>query len=322
MKALLVRLAVVMVAMWGAMAPAQAQGSKVTRIVVGFPPGQATDLVARLIAERLTVSLGHSVIVENKPGQGGSIALAQLAKSPADGSVLSLSALAAYVVNPYLYPTVRYDSVKDLAPIGMVAELPMLLVVHPSVPAHTLPELIAYAKANPEALAHSSSGNGTLSHLMMEDLKRRAGITILHTPYQGSAPAMTDLVAGRVQVGLDTIAATQSFVKDGKLRLIAAGTPRRLAAFPEAPTVAEQGFEGFEAAAWIALSAPAGTPLEVRTKINDAVVAALNTPEFQERLAALGAVPRPGTVEEFSAYLRSEQQRWKSIVERSGARVD
>jgi tripartite-type tricarboxylate transporter receptor subunit TctC len=190
-------------------AHAQAPTGKATRILVGFPPGQATDLVARIVAERLTQSMGHPVIVENKPGQGGSVALAMLAKSPADGSVLSLSALAAYVVNPYLYKNTGYETLKDLDPVGLVADLPLVLAVHPDVPASSLKELIAFAKTNPDKLAHSSSGNGTLSHLLMEDFKQRAGVKMLHVPYTGSARAMNDLVGGSVQVGLDTAAVIQ-----------------------------------------------------------------------------------------------------------------
>lgn len=322
MKARLIKWFIAFAMMLGACGYAQAQAEKITRILVGFPPGQATDLVARLIAERLTVALGHSVIVENRPGQGGSIVLRQLASSPADGSVLTLSAVAAYVVNPNLYKNTQYDSVKDFAPVSLVADLPMLLVTHPSVPVHSLKELIAYAKANPGKLAFSSSGNGTLSHLLMEDLKQRAQIDLLHTPYQGSARAMVDLVGGNVQVGLDTVAVTQPHIKTGKLRLIAAGSGKRQAAFPDTPTIAEQGYEGFEASAWIALAAPAGTPLEIRTRINEEVNKALRSPEFAEKLLAMGALPRPSTVDEFGQFLKSEQTRWKGIVERSGVRVD
>jgi len=303
-------------------AASRAQSGAVTRILVGFPPGQATDQVARLIAERLASALGSPVIVENRPGQGGSLALAQLARAPADGSVLTLSALAGYSVNPYLYKSVQYDSVRDFAPIAMVADLPLALAVHPSVPATTLAELVAYARANPEKLAHCSSGNGTLSHLLMEDLKQRAGIRILHVPYQGSPKAMVDLIAGNVQVGLDTVTVVQPHVKAGKLRMIAAGTKARLAAFPEVPTIAESGYPGFEAVAWIALAAPTGTPAALRERINAEVVRALREPEFAGRMQAIGALPRPSTVDEFGAFLRSEQQRWKALVERSGVSVD
>jgi Tripartite tricarboxylate transporter family receptor len=188
---------------------AQAQGGKFTRIFVGFPAGQATDLIARLLAERLGPPLGETVIVENRPGQGGSAVLAQLAKMQPDGANMVLAPLASMVVNPHLYKSVGYDTLKDFEHIALVADLPLLLVATPSLPAKTLPELIAYAKANPDKLTHSSSGVGTLSHLGMEELKRRAGITILHVPYQGSPRAMADLAGGVVQVALDTITVTR-----------------------------------------------------------------------------------------------------------------
>ncbi len=302
-------------------AAAQGQG-KTTRILVGFPPGQATDIVARMVADRLTVALGHPVIVENKPGQGGSVALAQLAKAPADGSVLTLSALAGYLVNPYLYGNVQYETLKDFDPVGMVADLPMVLVVHPSVPVKSLRELIDYAKANPDKLTHSSSGSGTLSHLLMEDFKQRAGIKIIHVPYQGSPRAMVDLIGGNVQVGLDTVTVIQPYLKSGRLRLIAAGTLKRLPAFPDTPTIAESGFPGFEAVAWVALAAPAGTPREIRERISAETMKAVRSADFAERLAAIGAVPRPGTPDEFGAFLRAESPRWRDIVARSGAKAD
>ena len=190
-----------------------ARCADLTRILVGFPPGQATDLVARLLAERLGPALGETVIVENRPGQGGSIALASLAQSPADGHTLVLAPLASLVVNPHLYKSIAYNTRRDFAPVALVADLPMLLVVNPSLPVKTLPELIAYAKANPEKLAHPSSGNGTLSHLGMEVFKQRAGITMLHVPYRGSVPAMTDLMTGIVAVAMDTVAVTEPFIR-------------------------------------------------------------------------------------------------------------
>lgn len=298
-----------------------AQGA-VSRILVGFPPGQATDQVARMVAERLSAALGSPFIVDNRPGQGGSLVLSQLAKAPADGLTLTLSALAGYSVNPYLYRNVSYDSVRDFAPIVMVADLPLALAVHPSVPANTLAELLAYARAQPEKLAHCSSGSGTLSHLMMEDLKQRAEVKILHVPYQGSPKAMIDLIGGNVQVGLDTVTVLAPHVRSGKLKLLAVGTRNRLAAYPEAPTIAESGFPGFEAVAWIAMSAPAGTPLALRERINAEVNKALREPEFAQRLLAIGAQPRGGSIDELGAIFRSEQQRWKALVERTGVKAD
>lgn len=298
------------------------QAGKTTRILVGFPPGQATDLVARMLAERLTSALGYPVLVDNLPGQGGSIALARLAKAPADGSLLSLSALAAYVVNPYLYKNVQYDSLRDFDPVILAAEVPLALVVHPSVPVSTLKELIDYARANPEKLSHCSSGNGTLSHLLMEDLKQRAAVRILHVPYQGSPRAVADLVAGTVQVGLDTVTVLAPQVRAGKLKLIAVGSRARLAAFADAPTVAESGYTGFEAVAWLALTAPPGTPREWRERVNLEINKALRDSAFTEKLTAIGAVIRGGSVDDLSAFLRVEQRRWKEMVERSNVRAE
>ena len=192
---------------------APARAAEVSRIVVGFPPGQATDIIARLIAERIGPILGETFIVENRPGQGGSIALASLAKSQPDGRTLVLAPLASMVANPHLYKSVGYDTLKDFAPVALICDLPLLLVVNPSLPVKTVPELIDYAKAHPDKFVYASSGNGTLSHLGMEDFKRRAGITMLHVPYRGSAPAMTDLMAGVVNTAMDTVAVTQPFIQ-------------------------------------------------------------------------------------------------------------
>ncbi len=193
--------------------PAGAQPQKTLRVLVGFPAGQTTDIVARVVAERLSQSLGYPVIVENRPGQGGSLALGLVAKSPADGSVMTISALAAYVANPHLYKNVAYDTLKDFDPVALILDIPLVLVTHPSLPATNVAELIAHAKANAGKLSHSSSGNGTISHLAMEDFKRRAGLSIVHVPYQGSPKAMLDLMAGNVQLAMDALAVTQTHIQ-------------------------------------------------------------------------------------------------------------
>lgn len=300
---------------------AQAQ-DKVTRIVVGFPPGQATDFVARLVAERLGPLLNETVIVENRPGQGGSGALAALAKSPPDGSTVVLSALAALVSNPHLYKNVGYDTLKDFAPVALAADLPLLLVAHPALPVNNVAELVAYARANPDKLTHPSSGNGTLSHLGMEDLKRRAGIRILHVPYQGSPRAMTDLIGGVVNVAMDTVAVTQPFIQSGKMRLLASTYSQRLAAFPDTPTVAEQGYPGFTLSAWLGFVAPAGTPRERVERLSAAVAKIVQSPEIGQKFATLGALPRSAGPEEFRTFMQAEYARWGTIVKAVGAKVD
>jgi tripartite-type tricarboxylate transporter receptor subunit TctC len=299
-----------------------AHGAGLTRILVGFPPGQATDLVARLLAERLGPALGETVIVENRPGQGGSLVLASLAQSPADGQTLVLAPLASLVVNPHMYKSVGYDSLKDFAPVALVADLPILLVVNPSLPVKTVPELIAYAKANPDKLAHPSSGNGTLSHLGMEVFKQRAGISILHVPYRGSVPAMTDLTTGIVGVAMDTVAVTEPFIRADKMRLIASAYSKRVAAFPDVPTVAEQGFPEVDLSAWLGIVVPAATPRERVDRLGDEINKITRSSDIVGKFTSLGAIPRSLGPNEFGAFLASEDTRWRAIVKSSGVRID
>lgn len=299
-----------------------ARCADLTRILVGFPPGQATDMVARLLAERLGPALGETVIVENRPGQGGSIALASLAQSPADGHTLVLAPLASLVVNPHLYKSVGYNMRKDFAPVALVADLPMVLVVNPELPVKTVAELIAYAKANPEKLAHPSSGNGTLSHLGMEVFKQRAGITILHVPYRGSVPAMTDLMTGIVGVAMDTVAVTEPFIRGDKMRLIASAYGKRVAAFPDTPTVAEQGFAEVDLSAWLGIVASSATPKARVDRLGAAINKIIQSPEISAKFTGLGAIPRNEGPAAFAAFLASEDARWSVVVKASGLRIE
>ena len=299
-----------------------ARSAEVSRILVGFPPGQATDMVARLVADRLGPLLGENVIVENRPGQGGSIALDQLRQSQPDGHTMVLAPLASLVVNPHLYKTVGYNSLKDFSPVALVADLPMLLVVTPSLPVKTLAELIAYAKANPDKLANPSSGNGTLSHLGMEVFKQRAGLAILHVPYRGSVPAMTDLMAGRVAVAMDTVAVTEPFIRAGKMRLIASAYGKRVAAFPDTPTVAEQGFPDVDFSAWLGIVVTAATPKPRVEQLGVAINKIVQSPDVAEKFAGLGALPRAMGPEEFGAFLAKEDARWSMVVKQSGVTID
>jgi tripartite-type tricarboxylate transporter receptor subunit TctC len=299
-----------------------ARSAEVSRILVGFPPGQATDMVARLVADRLGPLLGENVIVENRPGQGGSIALDQLRQSQPDGHTMVLAPLASLVVNPHLYKTVGYNSLKDFSPVALVADLPMLLVVTPSLPVKTLAELIAYAKANPDKLANPSSGNGTLSHLGMEVFKQRAGLAILHVPYRGSVPAMTDLMAGRVAVAMDTVAVTEPFIRAGKMRLIASAYGKRVAAFPDTPTVAEQGFPDVDFSAWLGIVVTAATPKPRVEQLGVAINKIVQSPDVAEKFAGLGALPRAMGPEEFGAFLAKEDARWSTVVKQSGVTID
>jgi tripartite-type tricarboxylate transporter receptor subunit TctC len=316
MRRLLIAISVV----W--LAAASARAAEITRMLVGFPPGQATDTVARLIADRLAPALGETVIVENRPGQGGSIALASLSQSPADGRTMVLAPLASMVVNPHMYKTVGYDIFRDLAPVALVADLPLLLVVNPSVPVKTVPELVAYAKANPDKLSNPSSGNGTLSHLGMEVFKQAAGITILHVPYRGSPPAMVDLMAGTVNVAMDTVAVTAPFIRDGKMRLLASAYSKRVASFPDTPTVAEAGYPQVDFSAWLGVVVAAGTPKARIDQLGAALTAIAQSPEIEAKFAGLGAMPHPKGPREFGEFLKSEDARWSAIVAKSGVHID
>ena len=300
----------------------QVQAAEVSRIVVGFPPGQATDIIARLIGERIGPILGETFIIENRPGQGGSIALATLAKSPPDGRTMVLAPLASMVANPHLYKSVGYDTLSDFAPVALIVDLPILLVVNPSIPVKTVPELIAFAKANPDKFVYASSGNGTLSHLGMEDFKRRAGIAMLHVPYRGSAPAMTDLMAGVVNSAMDTVAVTQPFIQSGGMRLIASAYSQRVPAFPDTPTLAEQGFPGFGLAAWLGFVVPTGTPKERIEALSAAIIKVVQSDEIGRKLTALGVIQRTAGPEGFAAFIRSEYSRWGDIVKATGIKVE
>jgi tripartite-type tricarboxylate transporter receptor subunit TctC len=300
----------------------QGQSAEVSRIVVGFPPGQATDIIARLIGERIGPILGETFIIENRPGQGGSIALATLARTPPDGRTMVLAPLASMVANPHLYKSVGYDTLSDFAPVALIVDLPMLLVVNPSIPVKTVPELIAFAKANPDKFIYSSSGNGTLSHLGMEDFKRRAGIKMLHVPYRGSAPAMTDLMAGVVNSAMDTVPVTQPFIQSGGMRLIASAYSQRVPAFPDTPTLAEQGFPGFGVAAWLGFVVPTGTPKERVEALSAAIIKVVQSEEIGQKLATLGVIRRTAGPEGFGAFIKAEYSRWGEIVKATGIKVD
>jgi tripartite-type tricarboxylate transporter receptor subunit TctC len=299
-----------------------ARSAEITRILVGFPPGQATDMVARLLADRLAPLLGESVIVENRPGQGGSIVLGSLVQAPADGHTMVLAPLASMVVNPHMYKSISYDIFRDFTPVAQVADLPLLLVTNPSLPVKTLSELIAYARANPGKLSNPSSGNGTLSHLGMELFKQRAGISIVHVPYRGSPQAMVDLMGGIVDVAMDTVPVTEPFIRDGKMRLIATAYGKRVAAFPDTPTIAEQGFPEVDLSAWLGIVVPTATPKQRVDRLGAAFNQITQSPEIIEKFASLGAIPRALGPAEFGKYLKSEDARWSAVVKASGVKIE
>ncbi len=320
------RRTLMMAAAGASLAPAaiaQSRNSRVVRIVVGFPAGQATDIIARLMADELKSVTGDTYVVENRPGQGGSLAMGATAKSPADGSVMMLTHMSAVATNPHLYKSVPYMSLKDFEAVGLLGDLPFVLVAHPSQPFNNVQELVRYAKANPGKLSHASSGNGTVSHLAMENLKRRAGVEILHVPYRGSAPGLTDVVAGQVQLALETAASVRPFLQSGQLKALGAGTTRRLEVLPDVPTIAEQGFDNFNAVTWLMVIYPSGVDKALVNSTYEAMNKAMRTPAVAARMMQIGAVPRfSASPAEAAAYIRTEFAHWGEAVAQSGVKLD
>jgi tripartite-type tricarboxylate transporter receptor subunit TctC len=299
-------------------------GGKVVKLLVGFPAGQATDMVARVLAERMGAATGDNYIVENRPGQGGSLALSQLAKSPANGTTMMLAHMSAVATNPHIYKSVAYDSLKDFDAVGLVGDLPFVLVCNPALPVHNLQELIQYARANPDWLTNASSGNGTVSHLAMEEIKRKAGLNITHIPYKGSVAGLTDVIAGNVSMALETAAAVRPHVESGRLRALAAGSARRLnGSLASLPTLGEQGFADFTAVTWLMLLYPAGTPKFLVNSTYATISGISRNAEVEQKLISLGLQPRASnSPEEAASYLRSEFKNWGEIVKRSGVQLE
>lgn len=306
----------------GGFAAAQDYPSKPVKIIVGFPPGQATDTVARLLAQELQNNLGQPFIVENRPGSGSILAHEIGMRSPADGYTLIMSSSGALAINPALYSKLPYDSLKSFAPIAQVASGALFLVASPDFPASTVKDLVVLVKANPGVINYASSGNGITNHLIMEMFKNAAGLDLVHVPYKGSSPALMDVIAGRVPLMFDTGPAVLPFLRAGKLKAIAVSGLVRFSAAPEVPTIAESGFPGFAATAWPALIAPAGVPKEVVSKLNAEVMKFLAKSDTKQKFESLGMTPGNGTPDEFGAYLKSEILKWGAAVKKSGAHAD
>ncbi|OUM03685.1 Bug family tripartite tricarboxylate transporter substrate binding protein [Variovorax sp. JS1663] len=292
------------------------------KLIVGYPAGQSVDAVARVLAERLGPAIGRSLIVENMPGLAGSVALAAVSRMPADGSVMTLSASAAIAGNPFLYRNVHYDSLKDFEPIGLIYDAPLVLMVNSALPVQSMQELVAYAKANPGKVNYSSPGNGSVSHLAMSELMRRAGIEMTHVPYQGAAKSLTDLAAGQVQVSFDAYGAAQPFLSGGRVRAVAVSSHERISVLPAVPTVAESGLADFDLVPWVGLLAPAGLPKATVDKVSEELARIVRSPDFSQRIVALGGRVRSSTAAEFKRFVRLEVERWAAIVKSSGARLE
>jgi tripartite-type tricarboxylate transporter receptor subunit TctC len=313
-------------ALWAAQAvQAQNYPSKPIRLVVPFTPGGSSDILARAIGQKLSDAWGQPVVIDNVPGAGGSLGADRVAKAPADGYTLLMGHIGTLAVTPSIYPSLPYDPIKSFAPVAWVARVPNVLAVHPSVPAKTLAELLALARAQPGRLNYGSGGNGSAAHIAMEYLKLRSHTFMVHVPYRGTAPAVNDLIAGQIQLIFTGAPAVMPFVKSGRLRALAVSSPKRLPSLPDLPTVAESGgkdLAGFEADQWYGVVAPAGTPAAIVAKLNAQINASLNAPELKARLEAEGAQATPTTPEAFGKLIASEIERWRPVVKAGKVKPD
>ncbi|TFY96604.1 Bug family tripartite tricarboxylate transporter substrate binding protein [Ramlibacter humi] len=306
-------------------AGAAAQGtwpSKPITIIVPYGAGGTNDIIARMVAARLTAALGQSVVVENKPGAGGNLGAQFVARAPADGYTLLTAPVSLLSINKWVYPNLGFDPEKDLAPITMVGRVPNVLLVNPAVPAANVDELVRYAKANPKKLSFASMGSGTSGHLSGEMFKMLANVDMQHIPYKGSAPALNDLLGGHVQMMFDNLPTALPQVKAGKLRAFAVTSTRRNPLLPDVPTLAEAGVRGFDATAWFGFVAPAATPPAILDRLNTEIVKALNERTFRAELVAQGVEVEGNTRAEFATLIADESRKWKQVVDRSGAKAD
>lgn len=302
---------------------AQGYPAKPIHVVVPFAAGGANDVQARIVSQRLSESLGQPVVVENRPGAGGNIGSEFVAKAAPDGYTLLYVVSSVIVINPHIYQKLAYDANRDLVPVAMCCEISQLVVVNPSLGVRSLNELIALARSNAQSLSYGSMGNGSTGHLNMEALKQRAGINAMHVPYKGAAPALTDLVSGRISMMIVSYGITRSHIQAGTLKVLAVGSKERSAALPDIPTVGEAGLAGYEAPEWIGMFAPAATPREIVSKLNTEMVKITASPEFREMLRKNGLEsPRARTPEEFAAFIQAERERARLLVKSTGAKID
>jgi tripartite-type tricarboxylate transporter receptor subunit TctC len=300
---------------------AQGYPAKPAKVIVPYPPGGPTDIVARVVSQKLSDQMGQQFIVENRPGAGGNIGAEAVAKSPADGYTL-LVATTAHAINPSLFKSLGYNLTKDFAPVSLLTSGPLVIVANPSLPAKNVKELIAIGKAKPGSLNYASSGNGQSTHLSAELFATMAGIKMNHVPYKGSAPALTDVMGGQASLMFDTMLSAMPHVKNGKLKAIAVTSAARSPAAPEVPTVAESGLPGYEAIAWNGLLVPAGTPADVAGKLNAELRKALDAPDVKDRFSAQGFGAAWNTREAFAKFIQSELDKWAKVVKVSGATLD
>ncbi|MDR6427403.1 tripartite-type tricarboxylate transporter receptor subunit TctC [Variovorax beijingensis] len=296
--------------------------SRPIRLIVPFPAGGGTDLIAREVANKVATSNGWSIVIDNKPGSGGNLGVDAAAKAAPDGYTLVLGQTSNLAINPTLYAKLPYNPEKDLTPVGLVASAPLVLVVAADSPYKTLADVVAAAKARPETLNYASSGSGTVAHLATELFQKTANVRFTHVPYKGAAQGSTDLIGGQIQMYMSSVPTLIGHIKSGKMRPIVVTSRKRTTDLPDTPTVDESGYKGFEAATWFGIAGPAGLPKDVVAKLNAAFNKALQDPEVKRKLASQGAEVKGSTPEEFGAYIREETVRWGKVVKDSGAKVD
>jgi tripartite-type tricarboxylate transporter receptor subunit TctC len=319
----LTRLLALFLCIWPALACAQADyPNRAVRIVAPFPPGQGTELIARILAQQFSQSTGQPFFVDNKPGAAAIIGTEIVKNSPPDGYTLLVAGSGPLAINASLYAKLPYDPIRDFQPIGMIGIVPNILVVPKDFPANTLAELIAQVRQNPDKLNFGSSGVGVPNHLIMEMLKAATGMRITHVPYKGASASITALLSGEIAMMFETVAAVIPHVKSGRLKVLAVAGPKRALSLPEVPTVAESGVPGFSAQGWSAMLAPAGTPKNVVDRLHAELKSALAKSEVRQRLSDLGVEPVDFTLEQTAAYMRSELENWARAVKVSGARAD
>jgi len=304
--------------------PARAQDypAKPVRILLGFPVGQATDILARIVAARLTAQYGQQFFVENRPGASGIIATELAAKAEPDGYTLLATSSGPLAVNPALYPKLPYDVPRDFVIVAGLGVVPYAVVVHPSSPVKDIQGLVALAKANPGKLNYASGGSGVTNHLVTELFKAAAGIDMVHVPYKGGPAALTDLVSGRVDVMFETLTATLPLIRSGKLRAIAVSSATRSSALPDMPTISESGFPGFSGVPWVAMAAPSKTPRAIVERLNADINRILATPEVRQQFQAQGTEPLVLSLEQAAEFVKAEGEKWARAVKLSGAKVD
>jgi tripartite-type tricarboxylate transporter receptor subunit TctC len=316
------RILIAALAAFSAGAWAQAYPNKAIRLVVPFPPGGGTDIIARELSTKLTTTLGWTFVVDNKPGAGGNLGVDAVAKSPADGYTLVLGQTSNLAINPTLYGKLPYDPFKDLTPVSLVATAPLVLVVPAASPYKTVADVVTAAKAKPSEVNFASPGNGTVAHLTGELFQKAAGIKLQHVPYKGSNQALTDLMGGQVQLFMASVPTALPHIKSGKLRAIAVSSAKRVGDLPQVPTIGESGYKGFDATTWFGVLAPAGTPKDIVARLNGEINKALKAPDVQKRIDDEGGEAVGSTPEQFAQLMKDDFTRWGKVVKESGAKVD